>query len=620
MICIRDSNIRRCLLGACLLLVFLLPAPPDSSAQTSLSEPIRGDLRNLRGFNFVAIYPSLNQLATSGAPAGFFNGVEWKGVASSTAMWEYYDTSANGTWNSVDTQLGLIHSIGANSVRVFMSLPAFLHYESQPGPNEYIRRFQHFLDLCAQNNIHCVPVIWDNTGAGSGRQPNYEQYYSEQNLQGWHSNPGLEFAQALVGVEGVNEQSLIVENYVTALANAVVNKPAFLMWDLINESTLPADVNLELCTRTLDVLEDVQPEQKTILGHVFAFADVPFDSENLTIPGPHYQLISDSRIDAHAVHSYSTSRDFLRSMIYDATHIVDRSGPTPLGFLPPKPVVVTELGSSGNGYHYADAIEDAMNVRRDDLTNGVDPEPEDFTLGVGFFSFSSNVGWDQGNYPFKHESGVFYGNGTVRDLKVVEAHNQAALHWEVVPSRKTDEFQTTAAGQPGFVLQGPIPLELDESEIHSLLLQLTSGDFYAMFELLPYETSNMEPFARYLQMRQVFKVIENGLASTFWFSSRANGNPYNSVGAPNGVMLLQDILMASNMGQEFRLVRAAESDPPNPSVWEETELIFLIEQATNRTFDIENDNEHLKLHASITLSEWASFLSRFYEDQQDNID
>lgn len=577
-----------------------LASTPAVTAQTVPFETMRSDYRNLRGFNYLATYRTLN---VSGAS---YNGLAWEGVASSTAMWEYYDTSIGGTAELVDEQLGWLKAIGVNTVRVFLSYPCWLEHET-PNGNVFIDRFEHFLKLCELNGIYCIPVIWDNTLAGATNPPDLEDYFSSTNFHAWHSNPGIDTINDVVAAPNIKQTG--PGKYLKAISEAAYGEPAFLMWDLVNEfaGVSPADMEV-FVKKTLDVLESLHPEQDTMLGLIFSQASLPY-SYYL----PLNELATEGRIDVHAVHNYAASRDALRSFVWDATHIlIDPADPSQ-GTHVPKHVIATENGSPGDSYHYADGLRHALNVRRDELGPG--------ELGLGTLSFSSNVGWNEGRYPFMTAGGLFYPDGTVRDLATVAAFMNTAIAQGHTPPGIPGLTQKQP-GDPGFVLQGADPtyvsMNWDERAEHVTLMWTPPDGFDDLAPTL----------WDYFDILTALDWLNTSVRTPAIFSAKNNGNPYGvgssefdcTDGTGNPAFSVLPCSVAEDIDDWRDAIQLTPTGSYPPFV--STPLTMAIEAASTSggPFDPANNAEHLELLANGTLYYYVDLLRPYVLFQDDNSD
>ena len=153
------------------------------------SEPLAPTYQNLRGINYLAVYGRLEAYLGERVPG--YTQTYW-GSASASAMWFYYRPQPGRipgqpprpglpgqpqfkadleTSYDVYEQLGWVRKSGFNAVRVFLSYPLWHFYHQQrvdgcvtSEHNEFTRRFEDFLDLCDQQDLYVIPVIWDSVG------------------------------------------------------------------------------------------------------------------------------------------------------------------------------------------------------------------------------------------------------------------------------------------------------------------------------------------------------------------------------------------------------------------------------------------------------------------------
>jgi hypothetical protein len=149
-------------------------------------ESIRSDFSNVRGLNYIASY----------AP-------------SDVAMWRFYDR------DQIDRELGYIHRLGANSVRVWLAWVVF-DVEGE----RFIEKFSDFLSLCEKHRITVMPILWDSC-FGDAKA-------SYDDVKDWVANPGTErVADPAFRAQG--------DRYVRAVVEAGRGSPSLLMWDVMNE-------------------------------------------------------------------------------------------------------------------------------------------------------------------------------------------------------------------------------------------------------------------------------------------------------------------------------------------------------------------------------------------------
>ncbi len=570
-----------------------VPSPPAPGAVPFDNLHVTpGDYRRARGFNYLAIYPSRNKLG-----ATIRAGLPWRGVASSTAMWEEYDPDGQTAFE-VHEQLRLMKTIGVNIIRVFMSYPCwhYYHQRSAIGPNQYNVRFADFLSRCEQNGIYCIPVLWDNTGAGAGNPPRIglRNYYSERHFHAWHSNPGITYMEKALLRTG-SFVGTPAETYITDLVNAANGSPAIAMWEIINEPFQFTEPLLgQVIQSTVQVLDPLT-SAPILLG-------LPWQNH------AYHQYARMSEVDVLAIHHYAHTSTMaaLHSQVHNATHI--RLDPTQTSATPVlhKPLILGEAGSPGFGHSYADAIDQAIRVPRLDLGAS--------EAGIGFMSFSSNVGWQRGNYPFKAQGGVFYGDGTVRNLDDVHAFLAAAglptttPLVQKVPTIVPPCPQGTPATEDspmcaGLVRQTPISAGLDTYAERVAWVNAPSTDLLSV-GVNPGCPPN---FAAYVELREFFRSCYQGITAANGFASQwlgsmndvtppglPNGNPYvsqASAPAPEFVLPIATVNMIDSWFAYTELqLDAANAFVPTPFT-----ASLLAQSATPGPFDPRVHGEHLAL-------------------------
>jgi len=386
----------------------------------------------LRGINFVANYPSLSGLI--GNPAAPF---PYYGVASPTAMWKFYDE--NGTTAAeVAQQLDRVKKTGINGLRVFLSYPAWLHYRSNPPPgvtgNAFLNRFKHFVGQCHARGIRVMPVLWDGVSLGTGgcaEAPDYTDPLGDipaapnnvSNISYWHRNPGHAVMTQILAQTVPFELSLAglyIRDCISVFHDPAQNySQALLMWDVMNElqDCVPGTA-VTFVTRSLQTIKYYAPNDVTTWGWVIN--DVNGSLAIATLP----------ECDVLNLHCYNHRKGYVASLLHDATHINDISPPTP------KPVIFTEIGDPAVGFSYEDAIDYCSTV----LRYGTEAPPG-APLGVGFMPWQFSIGHvDRGppviidHSPFLDRAGLFYGDGEVRDLAVVQKYVQLAISHGINPS------------------------------------------------------------------------------------------------------------------------------------------------------------------------------------------
>lgn len=498
-----------------------------------------GDYRNVRGFNYIAVYPSLNKIGN------VVNGsVEWMGVTSPTVMWENYDPEGT-TGDEVHKQLWTLKQIGVNTIRVFMSYPCWLHHEEYATrhntSNAYNKRIADFFARCRHTGLKCVVVLWDNTAIGNLHEPRYggpNDYFSENLFQFWHSNPGLTQLNKLLLKGGGSFAGTPAETYLQDIVAAAQTTDSVAVFEVINEPFALVDPVLGQVIGGTTQVVDAATSTPIMLG-------LPYWDHSMHVHARRPE------IDILAIHHYAfyATTAALESQVYNATHIrLDPNQGTALPVMH-KPLLLGENGSPGTGHAYTDAFDQAADVPRVDLG------PTE--TGIGFLSFSAMVGWQHGNYPFKHEGGMLYGDGTVRDLSVVQhLRNAAGLPASTLLEKSSGPTPACPQNQPakldnppraGFVLQGPVSRDNDSYADRVAWMNATPLDFAAVGQV-----SGCAPhFGAYIELREVFSmayqsvtaahdlaILWNATASFVSPPGLANGNQYASAGTapPDFVM------------------------------------------------------------------------------------
>lgn len=478
------------------VLMALCAASPSVAVAQGL-EPIESNYRNVRGINYLATYPSLNgQTYTTldpNNPTGPQITLNYEGVSSSTAMWFHYTTGAGGTSTHVSDQLSWLKQSGINTVRVFLSYPAWQYFEDfpsenvVPGKNDAVRRYEHFLALCDTHGIWASPVLWDETQALGGPDPMPGTPLT--NMSTWHVNPGYANITAWLG-QSPQLTGTPAEAYLLDFAAASTNAPAFLFWHLMNEPAPPSIAGLQVLANyiaaTLGILEANFPQQDTLL------------LAHLTHNDPLTSLATDPRVDLLGVHPYGVTRSWIESTVHDSTNFPDPNSPT--GIMQ-KPVIATEIGSPGFGWSYKDAVQYAIGVPRPDLGVG--------ETGIGYMPWVSNIGSHQHNYPFKDSNGLFYGDGKIREVAEVMAFVNAAIYQSNIYPGQTGTLFTEPAlaallkspGDVDFLPQISVGQDRDDyAELTALLAQApptfaTGTELVHYWNLLASTTGALFPHA-----------------------------------------------------------------------------------------------------------------------------
>jgi hypothetical protein len=291
-----------------------------------------------------------------------------------------------------------------------------------------------------------------------------------------------------------------------------------------------------------------------------------------------------------------------------------------------KALLLSETGSPGVGHHYADAIDQAESVPRPDLG------PSE--TGVGFLSFPAMVGWQHGNYPFKHQGGVLYADCTVRDLSVVQRFLTAAGLPPVTtltekssgsPSACPQGEPATADDPPyaGYVAQAPIPPHLDNYSERVAWMNALPTDFLGVGF-----TPGCQPdFVAYSELRAMFKMAYQsataahdlatlGLATAGLVTppGLSNGNPFENAGvAPPFFVMpagLRSLIDAHIDATELS-VDGNDKFVPTPFT------NFLLSQSTvGPLFDPRIHAEHLALLCVYVFEPWRLAMRDYVIAQQ----
>ncbi len=332
-------------------------------------EVIAPDYSNVRGLNYVPDYPSI--LAN---PPGLAPGEEYRGVASSLAIWRFYQR------DDIRTQMTNMKALGCNALRVWLSSAA---YEVEG--DVFIAKVVDFFRLAEAAHLYVMPVLFDYDFV----EPNLANRNAD--IVRWVRNPSL--AELEPGSD-FRRRPRGGDEYVRSVVTAVRDSPALLMWDIMNEP-LPMD----FLDHYLRLVKEVDPRTPTTIG----WGGVS-DSDQ---PGFDNSFIDHPALDVLSVHPYGifyeTFTEAVRRMRFsNAAH-------NPV----PKPMLISELGNPG-GYQRYERVLDY--VAREG--NG---KP------LGFFLWQAIVGDSRTNHPFNGGSGLQFVDGTVRDLQGAAAFRDVAV-------------------------------------------------------------------------------------------------------------------------------------------------------------------------------------------------
>ena len=290
-------------------------------------EPVRVDYANLRGLNYVP---------------------HWAG--SSVGTWRGYDPL------QVEADLRAFRGIGCNALRVWLSEAVY-----REEGRVFLDKLRDFFARCEAQRIFVMPVLWDAVGA----EPSGEPY---DDLFGWVKNPST------ANVEDPNYWREYGDPYVEAVVEAVGDRPALLMWDVMNE---PSD--LAFYRHYARVVDALAPNEPITIG----FSQADFNQGVAAWP----------EIDVLSFHPYGCFQENVEHWTETARAISAANGN--------KPILISEVGSPGIMQRYEDVL---ANIERE---------------GVGFLMWQAMIGppphflWNQ--------DGFFFLDGEVRDLVGVQA-------------------------------------------------------------------------------------------------------------------------------------------------------------------------------------------------------
>jgi hypothetical protein len=262
----------------------------------------------------------------------------------------------------VELELGMMASIGVNAVRVWLSYAVWAVEGSGMAA-----KLTDLLDRAAARGIVVMLVVWDSVGATPSGTP-----YDD--LAGWVANPG----PAKIADPGFLPDA---DLYVEAVAAAAAASAAEVIWDVMNE---PDHVPLAWVLHHHVLIKDLAPASWTTVGYFFAASAAQ----------------TAALVDVISYHPYGIYRRNVSVPTQTARAIAAAHGD--------KPILATELGFPGGGGQRYEDVLDYVRVE-----------------GVGFFLFQAMIG-DHPLFPWKHGTGFFFVDGTIRDLEGVRAFQSLA--------------------------------------------------------------------------------------------------------------------------------------------------------------------------------------------------
>ncbi len=386
-------------------------------------EPIRADYRNVRGINFVPVYPQM-----AGTP-GYYD------VCSPTALWHFYHQHPQNT-QRIDQQLDWVKCTGINTVRVFLSSLAWTHHDNNRtnGNNQFLLNFADFVTRCHARQIYVIPVLWSDIAVHTNKliDPDFTDPVglnglgpnNVNNISYWHRDPGdlaMLFTQSLQGL-GVPFPLTSAGRYVAECVQAVPANAAeaILMWDAMNEpfpASPPFGNRVQWIADTLQLLKSLPKPNGDPQTTTWSFRVTTAVPQSIA-------LANSPDCDVLSLHPYGHTRATIESFVHDA---IWRDTATQFD----KPLLATEVGFPGGGMSYRDAIAFCRYDPRPVGTrlNGVArPDLGLDEMGIGFMPWAFMVGdGPTSHMPFLWGTGLFYHDGTVREVDAVAAFVELAL-------------------------------------------------------------------------------------------------------------------------------------------------------------------------------------------------
>jgi hypothetical protein len=358
------------------------PEPPPASyplPQTGW-EVLAADYRNVRGLNYVPVYPEL-----FAHPPDLPAPLQFMGAASPTATWRFYQS------RDVDRQLGWLRGLGCNAVRVFLSHAVWEHEERVKAPfgeNRFLARFADLVRLCEKHRMYLMPVLW-NEFSPFGLDPGPDPY---DDVELWVRSPGS---------ANTNEKWFVehrAEDFVRGLCDIARDSRAVFMWDVMNEPNPFAQH--DWLVSNIRLLRDLDPNPAHAI--TVGFAAYPALARN--------PVVAEPALDVVTYHPYGVFRE----NIAEWTRLARLSARPPIADRI-KPVLASEGGAP------------TLLARYEDFFRQIRGE------GVGFLSWVAVIDDLRGRLPFDNGTGIVFSDGTVRDLPAAEALQQHARADGVLP-------------------------------------------------------------------------------------------------------------------------------------------------------------------------------------------
>ena len=356
----------------------------DTGSANALWEPLREDLGNVRGFNYLPVYPGFD--AVDDHPA-----TGWRGAASKIAIWKWYQSG------DIETQLTQLRGMGVNGIRVFLEYYVWRDHETlgyTTPENPMTNSFKHLLKTAEEKRIYVQPVLWDNVYTSPFRSGEPDPVDPMRDYRYWTKSPGdANISNQWMDLSG--------RSYVEDMIRAASQYDSVFCWDIMNEPPVTGkyetffNYNLGLLTSG-----DPNPFHRRTIGvpNTLNFGPDIFSGQY------HFPAQTDRRLDVYSVHPYAIfGQVWERQLNFTTEYQALATGVA---------VLINEDG--GNFEPYYVAIERA--------TGAINAYGN---TGVGFLMFQSHIG--NLSEPFNTSQGLIYADGEVRDIRSVEKLQEAAV-------------------------------------------------------------------------------------------------------------------------------------------------------------------------------------------------
>lgn len=188
---------------------------------------------------------------------------------NSTEMWDA-DTFDSVT---IQKEFEMASKIGFNSCRVFLQ---YLVWEKEQ--KEFIKNFDTFLAIAANNNITVMPTLFDDC-AFSHKEPflgKQDEPVLGIHNSGWTPSPGFLIADDRAYLNKL-------QMYFKSIINKYRNDPRIIAWDLYNEpgNSGRNEKCLDLLLKSFEWARDCNPSQPLTAG-VWAWKEFDLKCEELS--------------------------------------------------------------------------------------------------------------------------------------------------------------------------------------------------------------------------------------------------------------------------------------------------------------------------------------------------